>query len=95
MSHVRMVYLQTAAGTVELLGVPELDAMWDEISFLPAFRVSGLAGHLAWSAFQVGGYIDTPVGGRLPITAAVYFGELENTAGINSSLNMSARDRGD
>ena len=95
MSHVRTVYLQTAAATAELLAVPELDAMWDEISILPAFRVSGLAGHLARSIFQVDGYMDTPVGGRPPITAAVYIGELEDTADINSSLNMSVRDRGD
>ena len=95
MSPIRSLYLQTASATVELLNNPELDAGWDTISVLPAFRVSGLAGHLARSIFQVDEYLDSPVEGRPPITAAVYFAELEGADDIGSPLNMSIRDRGD
>lgn len=95
MSEIRRVYVQTAASSLDLLRSDELGTAWDDVSALAAFRVSGLAGHLARSIFLVEEYIDAQISGQPPITAAVYFGELANTADIGTSENMSVRDRGD
>ena len=94
MSHIRSTYLATADAVVELLGKPEVVDAWEDVSVLPAFRVSGLAGHLGRSIFQVDDYLDSLVAGTPPITAAVYFAELEGTDDIGSPLNMSVRQRG-
>ena len=97
MSHIRSTYLATADAVVELLGKPEVVDAWEDVSVLPAFRVSGLAGHLARSIFQVDDYLDSLVAGTPPITAAVYFAELEGTDGHRLAaqhVRPPARPRG-
>lgn len=94
-SHVRRTYLDTGEAVVELLSKPEVGEHWDEASVLAAFAVSGLAGHLARAIFQVDDYLDASVPGTPPIDAAVYFAELDSTADIDNSLNLSVRRRGD
>ena len=95
MSHVRNTYLDTSAAVVKLLGNPAVGEHWDEGSVLAEFKVSGLAGHLARSIFQVVEYLDGSVIGVPPISAAVYFADLEGTADVDSKLNVSVRERGD
>jgi hypothetical protein len=53
-------YLATAAAASPLLRSPELVQSWTRPSALAEFTVSGLAGHLAYGAFIVEQFLDTP-----------------------------------
>jgi hypothetical protein len=53
-------YLATAEVASVLLRDPELARRWDDPSALEGFTVSGLAGHLAGSVFNVESFLDAP-----------------------------------
>ena len=95
MVNIRATYLAAAESVVELLREEAVADHWDEISVLPAFRVSGLAGHLARAIFTVHTYLDSSVPGLPPIDAAAYFALLGDMSDITSSTNMSIRTKGD
>ncbi len=93
--YVRATFVAAAEAAHQLLSKPEVAEHWDELSVLPVFKVSGLAGHLARAIFQVETYLESPTPGLPPIDAATYFAQLGDTSDITSSLNMSVRERGE
>lgn len=95
MSEIRALFVETAESVVELVGKPEVAQQWHEQSVLAAFRVSGLVGHLVRAVFVVTDYLDSAVASTPPITAAAYFAELQDTANIDSPLNVAVRQRGE
>ena len=67
-------YLATAAAVAPLLRTPELADRWDQPSALAEMSVSGLAGHLARSVFNVERHLDTPLlEGLEPLNVVSYY----------------------
>ncbi len=67
-------YLATARTAVSLLRTPGLAHHWTAPSALPEYRISGLAGHLAFaSVFLVADWLDEPVPDLEPVDAVTYF----------------------
>ena len=95
MSSIRATYIAAAESVVDLLGAPEVEQRWEEMSVLPAFRVSGLSGHLARAIFTVHNYLESSAPGLPPVDAATYFALLEDTDDISGSMNMTIRSRGE
>lgn len=93
--NIRDAYLGAAAGAVDLLGRREVGERWNEPSALPAFAVSGLAGHLARSILQVEWFLDMDEPTNPPISAVQYYAELAGADVIDSELNVGVRARGD
>lgn len=93
--HVRHVYLETCAASLELLGHFGLARAWDAESVLPQFRVSGLAGHLARSTLQVESFLDAAEPLDAPIDAVEYYARLEGVHDRDSELNVGVRARGE
>ena len=54
-------YLATARVAATLLRQPGIGHHWTDVSALPEYRISGLAGHLAMSVFRVAQWLDEPV----------------------------------
>lgn len=93
--HVRATFVAAAEAARELLSKPEVAERWDELSVLPVFKVSGLAGHLARAIFQVETYLESSTPGLPPIDAPTYFAQFGDASDITSSMNMSVRERGE
>ena len=67
-------YLATARVAATLLREPGIGHHWTDVSALPEYRISGLAGHLAMSVFRVAQWLDEPVPAEVePVDAVTYF----------------------
>lgn len=67
-------YLATARVAAGLLREPGIGRHWTDVSALPEYRISGLAGHLAMSVFLVARWLDEPVDPAIePVDAVTYF----------------------
>lgn len=96
-TEIRQAFAVAAASAAELLAAPAVAAHWAELSALPEFRVSGLAGHLAQQVRYVSGFLaEPPPGhGELSTVAAHYAAADWIGAAVDDEANVSTRDSGE
>lgn len=95
MDGVRAAFLEAAAGATSILGRAEVAEHWREVSVLPEFSISGLAGHLLRGIKTVDTYLDGPDPEGASMSAAQYYDSLALTADVSSPLNRAIRTRGE
>ncbi|MBQ1075866.1 maleylpyruvate isomerase N-terminal domain-containing protein [Micromonospora sp. C31] len=96
MSPIRTAYLTAARSAVDLLADPAVAAGWEEPSALPAFGVSGLAGHLASQVLGVPAVLAAPVPDGDPVGLLEHYargGWLG--APVDATVNVAIRRAGD
>jgi hypothetical protein len=87
-------YLAAAQLVVDLIAHPAVVAAWDDPSALPAMTIGELAAHVGRSVLQVEAFLDqADPGWAEPITAGRYYAVLQDTADLDSTLNIGVRQR--
>jgi hypothetical protein len=87
-------YLTAARLVVDLIAHPDVVAAWEDESALPAMTIGELAAHVGRSVLQVETFLDqSDPGWAEPITAGRYFAVLQDTAELDSPLNIGVRQR--
>ena len=96
MAGIGQAYLHAAASAAALLRDPAVAASWVEPSALPEFRVSGLAGHLAWQVLSVQRALAEPVADEPPRTLLDHYAAAQwIDADLNDDVQMGIRRRGE
>lgn len=94
---IRRAFTDAAASAAALLAEPAVSAHWAELSALPEFRVSGLAGHLAQQVRYVSGFLaEPPPADGTPSTVAEHYAAADWIgAAVDDEANVSTRDNGE
>jgi hypothetical protein len=96
MAVIREAYPHAAASAAALLRDPAVAASWDGPSALPEFRVSGLAGHLAWQVLSVAQALAEPVADRQPRSLLDHYAGVRWLgADVNDEANVGIRRDGE
>ncbi|MEV6984790.1 maleylpyruvate isomerase N-terminal domain-containing protein [Sphaerisporangium sp. NPDC051017] len=96
MSRVREDYLATARSAAGLLREPAVAAAWDGPSALAEFRVSGLAGHLAYQVLALPPILAGPEAREETISLLEHYGRAQwNGAPVDDEFNVRIRDGGE
>ncbi|GII66094.1 hypothetical protein Skr01_61790 [Sphaerisporangium krabiense] len=77
MTAIKDDYLATARAAANLLRDPAVAAAWEKPSALAEFRVSGLAGHLAYQILIISRILDSPVPQEPTISLLDHYGRAE------------------
>lgn len=93
---VRDQFTSTARVASALLRDPAVAAKWNEPSALPEFRVSGLAGHLAFQVLMVPKLLSAPVPDEETVSVLEHYRRVEWIGSpIDSDFNVGIRDGGE
>ncbi|WP_220182724.1 maleylpyruvate isomerase N-terminal domain-containing protein [Sphaerisporangium album] len=96
MTGIRDDFLATARSAAGLLREPAVAAAWDAPSALPEFRVSGLAGHLAYQVLALPPILAGPEARERTISLLDHYDRAKwNGAPVDDEFNVRIRDGGE
>ncbi|TWP50903.1 hypothetical protein FKR81_17630 [Lentzea tibetensis] len=93
---VRDDFVATARVAASLLRDPAVEAGWESPSALPEFRVSGLAGHLAFQVLMIPKLLSAPVPGEETVSVLEHYRRVDWIGSpVDSDFNVGIRDGGE
>jgi hypothetical protein len=96
MTPIEAAYQRAASSAATLLGDPAVAACWEQPSALAEFRVSGLAGHLAWQVLSVPHVLALPVPAGEPLALLEHYARAGWVAArLDSDVHVGIRHGGE